>query len=179
MKRNFPKTPFFISLIFCICSCLVFLYFHGVVNGNNEKSQLMEDEWQTEELKREEIKTLDHSIKIIEAERAQLETHFARSSDIVPFLSTIGELAVQAGTKADITSVDISTDNSGLFVGLNASGTFNNLYKFLTLLENSPYEIDFSRVEFHQETVLNSVSTIVTAPRWNLIVKIKLLSFIP
>ncbi|TSC77943.1 MAG: hypothetical protein G01um101424_77 [Parcubacteria group bacterium Gr01-1014_24] len=167
MQNNFPKTPLFLSIIFFIFSCSVFLYFLEEINNNNQESQLKEMEWQTEALRRYEIKALDRSIKIIEGERAQLETHFAKSSDIVPFLDTIERLAPQVGTKAEVTSVNVSEDHTGLYVGMEASGTFNGLYKFLTLLENSPYELEFVSMDIKKG--LES---------WEAILKIKLLSFI-
>jgi hypothetical protein len=103
MQSNFPKIPFFLSAAFFILSCLIFVFFYKAINNNNIESQVREEEWQREALRREEIKTLDRSIEIIKEERAQLETHFAQSSDIVPFLDTIEKLAGEAGTKAEVT----------------------------------------------------------------------------
>ncbi len=179
MQSNFPKMPLFLSVIFFICSSLVFLFFYRAINDNNQKSQLKEGEWQSEKLKRDEMKTLDHSVKIIEKERAQLETHFAQSSDIVPFLDTIERLAPKVSVKAEVTSVDILTDRTGLMVGMKASGTFPGLYKFLALLENSPYEIEFISMEMRRETGLGGVENKnVTVSKWDVIFKIKLLSFV-
>ena len=179
MQSNFPKIPLLLSVIFFIGSSLIFLFFYRAINDNNQKLQSKEGEWQSEKLKRNEIKTLDHSVKIIEKERAQLETHFAQSSDIVPFLDTIEGLAPKVGVKAEVASVDILTDRTGLMVGMKASGTFGGLYKFLALLENSPYEIEFISMDLRRETGPGGVeSKNVTVPKWDVIFKIKLLSFI-
>lgn len=178
MQSNFPKIPLLLSAIFFILSCIVFLFFYRVINDNNRESQLKEGEWQSEAFRRDEIKALDRSVKIIEGERVQLETHFAQSSDVVPFLDTIEGLAPQVGIQAEVVSVDILKDNTGLLVGMKASGTFDGLYKFLTLLENSPYELEFVSTDMTRETVLNVGSKNVVVPKWDLILKIKLLSFI-
>ena len=179
MQNNFPKIPLLLSVIFFICSSLVFLFFYKATNDNNQKSQSKEGEWQSEKLKHDEMKTVDHSLKIIEKERAQLETHFAQSSDIVPFLDTIEKLAPKAGVKAEVASVDILTDRTGLMVGMKASGTFGGLYKFLALLENSPYEIEFISMDMQKETELGGVeSKNVSFLKWDVIFKIKLLSFV-
>ena len=149
-----------------------------MTNDGNGKAQLAENEWQTEAMRRDEIRTLEHSVKIIEGERAQLETHFAQSSDVVPFLDTIEKLSSKAGTKAEVTSVDIAKDNTGLLVGMKASGSFAGVYKFLTLLENSPYELEFDGVDMHQQTILGDGKKVATVRTWNVIFKIKLLSFV-
>src|SRR3989344_765602 len=181
MQSNFPKMPLFFSIIFFIFSSLAFVFLYKEVNNNNQKSQLGEKEWQAEALRRDEVKTLDSSIKAIEKERALLETHFARSSDIVPFLDTVEGLAPKAGVKAEVTSVDVLSNSNGLVVGMKASGTFNGLYKFLILLENSPYELEFISMNMQSETVVtvsNTEDKNALVPKWNTAFKIKLLSFL-
>lgn len=178
MQSNFPKIPLLLSAIFFILSCLIFVFLYKAINNNNRESQLREGEWQIEAQRRDEIKALDHSIKIIEEERTQLETHFAKSSDIVPFLDTIERLASKAGARAEVTSVDIPKDSIGLLVGMKASGTFNGLYKFLTLLENSPYELEFLGVDMRQEAGTDAGGKGAAVYRWSATFKIKLLSFV-
>jgi hypothetical protein len=179
MKNYFPKTSFLISILsFCVF-LFIFIFFYRAINNNQKESEAKELTWQTEALKRNEIMSLNNSIEIIKDERAKLETYFAKSSNIVPFLDTIEGLATKVSAKAEVTSVDVLKDHTGLMIGLKASGTFNGLYRFLTLLENSPYELEFISVEIHRETA-GEVVTGKNAglPKWNAIFKIKLLSFI-
>ncbi len=179
MQSNFPKTSLFFSAIFfCFCLAAFFFFFKYVDNGNKEL-QSREVEWQTESMRREGIKQLDHSVQVIEGERAELDNHFAESSDVVPFLDTMEKIATQVSTKAEITSVDVLDDHSGLYVGMKASGTFSNVYKFLKLLENSPYEVELMVVDMHKEAASGPADKQVSNSNWNVSVKMKLLSFIP
>ena len=72
-------------------------------------------------------------------------------------------------------------------------GTFDSLYKFLTLLENSPYELEFVGMDLTREGDFTSVAvetpadgtgaqTIVPPsikiPRWQATFDVRLLSFI-
>jgi len=84
--------------------------------------------------------------------QALLETHFIKSSDVVPFLNTIEALGPAVGASAEIDSVDTSPDGASLIVELQASGSFGAVYKFLTLLENSPYELNFLSMDIHTIT---------------------------
>ncbi|KKS24035.1 MAG: hypothetical protein UU82_C0013G0003 [Candidatus Nomurabacteria bacterium GW2011_GWC2_41_8] len=111
--------------------------------------------------------------------RILLETHFAKSSDVVPFLDTIEKLALEVGTKAEVNSVDILTDNTGLIVGLKASGSFEAIYKFLTLLENSPYELDFPSIDMHKLAVSGVSDENIQNLKWEATFRIQLLSFVP
>ena len=179
MQNNFPKMSLFLSFMFFCVSFFVFLFFYRAISDNNKESQLKEQQWQSETLRRNGIKQLDDSVKMIEGDRAQLETHFAQSSDIVPFLDTIEGLAPKTGITAEVTSVDLSADRTELVVGMKTSGTFNGLYKFLTLLENSPYELEFIGVDMRREMGVNIGSKNIVISKWNIALKIKLLSFVP
>ncbi len=178
MQNNFSKIPLSLSVIFFIFSSLAFFFFFRETNKNNEESQSAEIRWQTEALRRDEIKALDRSIKTIESEKAQLETHFAQSSNIVPFLDTIEGLGSKTGAKAEVASVHVLENRTGLMVGVKASGTFNNLYKFLTLLENSPYALEFVSMNMNRKTELETGNKNIAVPKWDAVFKIKLLSFV-
>ncbi len=178
MKNTFPKIPFLLSIIFFIFSVAVFVFFFRLINERNEESQIKEEKWQKETDRRDEIKALDYSVKIIEEERKVLDRHFAKSSDVVPFLDTIEELAPQVGAKANVTSVDIIEENGGLMIGMQASGAFGSLYRFITLLENSPYELEFMAVSIKRQTVSSAENKSIGSPNWEAILKIKLLSFV-
>jgi hypothetical protein len=169
-KKNSIKIPFTLSVFFLCISVSLFLFFYQTTNDNNKKAQTAEKEWQVEASRRDEIRTLYHSIQVIGEERSEIETHFARSSNIVPFLDTIEALAPRAGAVAEVTSVDILKGSPVLVVGMKASGTFSGLYEFLTLLENSPYELEFTGVDIQKETATDN--------KWDLTLNINLLSFV-
>ncbi len=178
MKNTFPKIQFFTSLVFFLVSFALFFYFYRAVNNLNDKTQIAETAWQTENLRREEIKTLDQSITEIKDERALLDTHFAKSSDVVPFLNTIEGLAPKVGASASTSAVVISDDKAGLVVEVKVSGSFSSIYKFINLLENSPYELQFIGMDLNKETTTDSTGTTVAGASWNANLKLKLISFI-
>ncbi len=178
-QSNLSKTPLLLSAIFFCIFLSVFLFLHKLVINNNERSQLKEKEWQNEAFRRDEIKALNRSIETVKEEKARLETHFAQSSDIVPFLDTIEELGRKVDAKAEFVSVDILKDGTGLMVSMKASGVFQALYKFITLLENSPYELEFIEMNMRRGTEPNSANNKnVSVSKWDATFKIKLLSFV-
>ncbi len=178
MQNQFSKTPLFLSVMFFCIFLFVSLFLYRAIHNNNEKLIVKESEWNIESSKRNEIKVLNNSVATIEEERKKLETHFAQSSDIVPFLDAIEELAHQAGVKGEVTSVDLLKDHAGLGIGLKVLGTFNNLYRLLTLLENSPYELEVKDMDMHRDTTTSGAgSKNISAPNWGATFTIKLLSF--
>ncbi len=169
--NKYHKKPFFFSLLFLALACCAFFFIYRKVQSNNETSAQAQASWQAEADKRGELKSLDKSLKEVADERAMLDTHFIQGSDVVPFLDMVEKLGPEVGATAEVSSVEVAKDKSGLDVSIRAEGTFVAVYKFLNILENAPYEISFSSVDFEGSSV--------DAGGWSLALKIKLLSFIP
>jgi len=169
---------FFLSIIFFVLLSSAFIFLYKAINNNTQKAQQDMTVWQMESLRRDDIRSLDRSLQKISNERTLLETHFAKSSDVVPFLDTIERLAPMVGAVAHVNSVDTSTDSTGLTVGLKASGSFEAIYKFLKLLENSPYELEFLSMDIHKLTMPDVLGKPAADSQWEAVFKIQLLSFV-
>ncbi|MCX6751390.1 MAG: hypothetical protein NT161_01320 [Candidatus Nomurabacteria bacterium] len=173
MKYFFQKKSLILSAIFFIFSCFVFIFLYKDINNKKEISQLAQEKWQTKATSMENAKSLINSVKIIEPQKALLETHFVKSSDVVPFLDTIEKISKDVGATAEVVSVDVAKDNPSLIVEMNASGSFETIYKLIMLLENSPYNLEFVSVDLK-----NSGTSIGKSPQWTATFQIKLLNFI-
>jgi hypothetical protein len=179
MKNNFKKIPLIASAILFILLSVAFIFLYRAINNNNQKALQDNITWQTEARRRDDIRSLDLSLQQIAPDSALLETHFAKSSDIVPFLDTIEKLAPEVGATASVDAVDTLTNKTGLIVGLTASGSFTAVYKFLTLLENSPYELNFLSMDIHNLAAPDALGKNVNNFKWEAVFKIQLLSFVP
>jgi len=179
MKNNFQKIFLFISITLLLLFSLAFIFLYKEINNNNQKTQQATINLQTERRQRDEIISLDQTLQKIASDRILLENHFIKSSDVVPFLNIIEKLAKEAGVSAQINSVNAKTDNTELTVELKASGRFEAIYKFLTLLENSPYVLDFLSMDMHKLLFPVGSGKNVVDESWEAILKIQLLSFVP
>ncbi len=181
MKFIIQKKALILSIIFFLLSCYLFVFLYGKINTNKEISQTEQEKWQTEETRRDSAKFLVDSIKMIAPEKSLFETHFVKKSDVVPFLDAIEKLASESNTKSEVTSVDVAADGSSLIVGMKASGSFSSIYKLTTLLENSPYDLEFTSVNMENSSAENATTAPVksiVASSWDTTFQIKLLSFI-
>lgn len=174
MQTHSQKKLLIISGLFLLFSVGVFVFLYIKINSNNIKGDALYTEWQVEDERRSKLNSLDMLIKRIEGDRAELESHFAKSTDIVPFLDTIDSLGKMAGAEVVVSSVDILADKSGLMVSLSAKGGFNSVYAFLLLLENSPYEMSFISTNLRTDNDGEEEGT----PQWTATFKLKLISFI-
>jgi hypothetical protein len=172
MKNRSTKTKFILASIYFLVSLFGLVFLYREINNVRQSSDQKLTEWRTEAARRNEIKSLDSLVKKIEDKKAQLGTHFAQSSNPVPFLDTLEKLATSVQAKNTVSSVDVSKDGKFLFVGMNASGSFESFYKFLTLLENSSYNLEFISIDMKQ------VDENTRRGDWSATIKIKLLTFI-
>lgn len=178
MPNNFPKIALPLSVLFFVLSCLAFSFIHKQIDKNNSLSGENNIVWQNEANRRNILSSMDHSIKVIAPEIMQLEMYFAQSSDIVPFLNLIENTAQKVGAKAEVLSVDVPVDGKILSVAMNASGHFEEVYKFLTLLENFPYQLEFVSVDVRKSMEFGAPILKEGKPEWNASIKMNLLSFI-
>ena len=176
MKYSLQKIPLLISIILFVFLCFGFWFLYRTIDDNNKKANEGTITLQADARRRDEITSLDRSLQEIKSDRALLDSHFAQSSDAVPFLDTIEQLGSKAGGVAEIDSVTPDVNNTGLIVELKASGNFESVYKFLTLLENSPYELDF--LSMNMDTVAGAPDENAKSSAWEAVFKIRLLSFI-
>lgn len=178
MQTYFQKKLMFISGVFLILSLAGFFVLYSKIKSNTEVSEKALRDLQIEAYRREKMDSLAGLVKKISKERGEIDSHFVRSSDVVPFLDKVESLAKQSFVdRAVVSTIDVSPDKSSLVMGVQASGSFESLYKFLSLLENSPYELSFSSVNFRTESSPETDSQGVL-PSWSATFKIKLLSFI-
>ena len=124
-------------------------------------------------LKQENVDLSRRLNKGIAKEKILLESHFVKDSNIAPFLDTLEDLAIKANTKAEVVSVDIGNDTQGLTLQMKAVGSFSAIYKFINLLENSFYEMDFVSVDMQKINSKDAKDVV-----WQALLKINLISFI-
>lgn len=180
MHHSFQKLkwPLLSSILFFVIavSFSVFLFsdIKKIINALKNNEIL----WHTEATRRGEVESLRRSLKSTEAERVLFDLYFIESSNVVPFLNMIDTLAPKAGTNTEISLVDLLPDNQGLLVEMRTQGHFGQVYKFLKLLETSPYELEFISADMYKASITDAKGEIVPAG-WQGIFKVKVLTFLP
>ena len=174
MKKKSLKIYLFLSVIFFATSITIFFFLYQTVKEKNAEAETSEIVWQEEEYQRENIESMENFLEEEATKIALLEKHFIYGSDIVPFLDLLERLAPQVGADAEVLLVDKAKDGSLLSVDVRVIGNFEAIYKFLTLIENSPYELEIISVDIQKKGGEG-----VESSKWEGVFKVKLLSFIP
>ena len=154
-----------------------FFYIFNSIQTLNQGSALLQEQIQSEKNRRDNISNLNTQIKNIAPQRETLESHFAKDSDVVPFLDNLQALSVKAGAPAEVSSVGLSSEGGHLEVSLKAKGDFSALHRLIALLENSPYELDFTEISLSQQPQTPDEIKSGKKTFWNLSVSLTLISF--
>ncbi len=179
MQNKSEKISLSISIIIFLLLGILFFFLYQKIENNIGISKQTQISLQTEMEKRQEIKNFNDSFKSIAMDKTLFETHFVQSSNIVPFLNTIGQMASSVGTKLEVSSIEVAKDNTGLIMEMNNTGSFLQVYRFITLLENSPYELEFSSLDISTIPPSQTDKNKSTKGKvWQATLKMKLISFI-
>jgi hypothetical protein len=199
------KNYIVLSFLFLMIAGVLYYFLYQKIKGNNEATAQAELSWHLETIRQNDLRSLDRSIKVISEEKEVFNSHFANTEDIVPFLDTLEKLAKSVGSEAEVFSVeqvayeanqvskkeegeDSKSDTSqsaqpdiekkSLSVGMKVFGSFSSIYKFITLLENSPYELKIMSLSLEKDVSGASLDKL-SLPKWRAILKVRLISFIP
>jgi len=173
MQNNFKKIPLIVSILFLLAVALFFFFLYRGVNNHMAEVNETEKKLEAEIARRNEIKALNNYFLSTQGKKNQLETHFVQSSNVVPFLNTLEDLGTGVGVKMKVASIDISRDGTGLLIQLKSTGTFSQVYKFITTLENAPYELEFVSVDLKKEVTEDEESS----NQWEANINLRLISF--
>ena len=176
--KKFQKRPLLFSLVFFAVVLTVYFFLHKLVVHKNIIAKQAQSAWQEEIDKRVELQSLERLLKATNMERSALDSHFIKSTDIVPFLDMLEKTADKLGAKAEVSGLETPKDNSSLIVAVRVDGRFEAIYKFLLLLESAPYELDIVALDMQKgaDSVDEKGKTIPSA--WAAVFKVKILSFI-
>ena len=165
------------AVLFIAITTIGFFYILNSIKSLNIDTANISDQILSETARRNNIENLNNEIKDITTQREMLETHFAKDSDVVPFLDNLQALSVKAGSPAEVSAVDLNKEDGHLEVSMRTKGDFVSIYKLLALLENSPYEIDFTSVQLDKEILSDADFKLGKTSKWNAAFKLTLLSF--
>lgn len=165
-----------ISNIVFLASLGAFWFLYNQVTENDRQTGELELAWQEESTKLYDLNSLSRTLKSINKEVFELDSHFVEKDNVVPFLAYLENLGNPIGVKTEINSVSSADDGGGESVSanLNIQGNFSGVYKYITLLENAKYEIEILSLEMKRQD-----PTGVPNPKWGASIRIRLLSFVP
>lgn len=104
--------------------------------------------------------------------------HFVDKENVVPFFTTIESYGKSSGVSVKFDTASSARDVNRFDIALSIKGPYTGVYKFLRLLEATPYEIVVNTIQLQSGYVEVPVSKtkIVTQVEWTGTVSLSLMS---
>lgn len=144
------KTKQLLITVIILNTALIGAYgflFYLIKQKSDETSVLYQD-IQGQQANQEQLTTLRHELNDTEAERAMLASYSVKSSDLNAFIKSLESLGEESGTDMRLNAF-IETNANSLLVDLSATGTYDDMYYLVKLIEHLPYHIEFRKAYFN------------------------------
>lgn len=177
MTENQKNIYIISSIAFFIFSCFVFYFIYRQIRIKNIDAEEIKIQIQNENKKYNDIEILSKSNKISVEDQISFDSHFVDKSEIANFFDSLEKLAEKIKLETEILSANEDEIKGDFTLELKSKGSFENIYRFLLLLENSQYMIEIMSINMQKEHQ-DETQNITKNPIWTLHLKIKLLSFV-
>jgi hypothetical protein len=153
IKRT--HTTFFLifSILALIVVVLLFIFFLKVIKNKNEHISVAVTTLE-EKMKAKENAVINAS-KVTEIKSIQntIDGYFVDPNKIDTFVDYLEKIGLNLGSNVSVDNIEIPPNTKNLIsFRVSITGTFNNVMKTITLIENIPYQVNVTRVYLNKKT---------------------------
>jgi hypothetical protein len=131
----------------------------------------MRQEIEADERQLANAKSLKILLKDLQREKEKIAASFLGPQDFIKFIEEIESLASRAGVGIELESAALPAQKEqSPFLQFRISGSFVNVFHYLVLMENLPYQTSFQELWLVKDEDKNT---------WKANFKVKLLSYVP
>lgn len=168
--KNKTNTYLILAIVLAGGSVTGLWYFSEYVNGLTEKTSLLKEQVETQELKIRRDQILSKSAQNTNIERQQLASYFIKQNASIDFISSVENTASNLGLSYNTNQIDnsttenLSSQNKELLkISMTVSGKWSSVIKFLRYIETMPYSVKVEKVYLSTDieaTAQDSSSTV-------------------
>ena len=143
------------------------------IGGLSEEMGLIKGRIIAFDLELKNLKVLENFLSDTGPQREVIASGFVSESELIDFIEDLEGSGRDVGAEVKVESATFSSSGQGSVPSfrLQASGSFDSIFKLMLVLENLPYEIDFEDLSLTKSSTEGKVSL------WNGVFIIKLLSY--
>ncbi len=147
MNQKKVLTRLILSLIFALIMLGLFIFINRVIkNKNIHISKILFTLREKEDQNKNAI-LLKQKLREVESMQSTIISHLVDKKKPDVFVFFLEELGDRGGTTVDVKNISISKKESNkMDVSLIIEGSFNNVMKTISLLENTPYRLKINSI---------------------------------
>jgi len=188
MKRKNTILILILSTIVSIVVICIFIFIIKVIENKNTHILVTLATYQSKLKEKENIITFNKQVNEIKSLQDSINSYFVDPNTIDTFVNSLEEISSVTGASVSVKSIETSQVNKNtISFSLLIDGTFDQVAKTITFLENIPYQINITKVYLNKnirETVdtaqpigkTNVVVQTPTKPTWQADISFNILS---
>lgn len=147
MSKNKTNLILLISSIVMLGSLATLIFFFKIIENKNKHTSATLVTLANKIVKKENSKALKDQIDEVALIRESTNKHFVNGGEMDSFIDYLEGLGKDAGTEVRIEDFKVSPDDKNtLSVKLSSKGSFNNVMKFLSIIENTQYQVYINKM---------------------------------
>lgn len=140
--------PIFAWLIFVSGLLFVWVYLYGMIGKKTESVNEIKTQIKNAELKMEQRRELEKLIGDVTVKKQKIDSVFLNKDKLITFIEHLEDVSRSASVILKINSEE--SKGSPVFK-LSAEGRYEQVFKFLLLLENCPYKTDIKNLSIQEQ----------------------------
>lgn len=182
MKKNHTTPILIVSILVIILAICLFIFFLKVIKNKNQHASVVLTTLEEKMKEKENAIIFAEKVAEIKSLQDSINSYFVDPNKIDTFVGYLEEIGLSLGSEISVESIEIppKTKNTIVFK-LSIIGTFKEVMKTITFLENIPYKINITQIYLNKEMTQQTQEVIVESeiqkvPTWQADVSFNILS---
>lgn len=185
MKKNYATPILIFSSLVTILTICLFIFFLKVIENKDQHASAVLTTLQEKMKEKENAIIFAEKVSEIKLLRDSINSHFVDPNKIDMFVNYLEEMGLEFGSEVLVKNIEIppKTKNTIIF-NLSINGTFKEVMRTITFLENIPYKINITQVYLNKDMEQQVPGTqgvagnnkIIETPMWQADISFNILS---
>lgn len=152
MNKKYTIILLIVSFISTVLAACLFVFFMKVIKNKNEHTSIVLTTLEEKMKEKENAKIFAEKIAETKTFQSQINNYFVNPNQIDTFVSYLEDMGNSIGSKVLVNSIEVPTKTKNVIsFKLSISGSFNDIMKTITFLENIPYQVNITQVYLNKE----------------------------
>lgn len=154
MKKNSTIPILIFSILATILVICLFIFFLKVIKNKNQHTSVVLLTLEEKIKEKEDAIIFARKIAEIKSLQDSINNHFIDSNKIDTFVGYLEEIGFNLGSEVLVNNIEIPPKTKNIIsFNLSIIGTFQEVMKTITFLENIPYQISITQVYLNKDII--------------------------
>ncbi len=160
MKNNKTNLILILSTSLLVAFIVFFFYFFNVIKNKNKHTSVVISTLTEKISEKEKLSVLEKKMAELGDINKKINNYLVNPSNIDSFVEYLENTGLNNGVELIVKSVEIEkTEKNKILISVYMTGSFSNVIKVISLLENAPYNIKINSLSLMKEIEKNVIDS--------------------